>query len=237
MLLWAVSLGQALGSQSVSLAWDPSPDTNVVGYFLHYGTSSGSYPSRIDVGNTTNATVPGLKEGAVYYFVATAYNAAGLESDPSNELLFTVPGILKMSPRSSSTKPASLAFPVAVGQNYFLEASEDLKFWHPVWVTVGSTNGWIQFQDPQSAYLPRRFYRLAMVPPATIKLIRGATRQSPVSVMFPAVVGRNYILQASQDLRTWQQIWTTTGTTNGWIQFQDLQSPALPQRFYRVVIY
>ncbi len=236
-LFWVIGALRVFAVQSVSLAWDPSPDTNVVGYFLHYGTASGSYPNRIDVGNTTNAAVPGLIEGRVYYFVATAYNAAGLESDPSNELMFTVPGILKLTRALSPGAPASVAFPAALGQNYFLEASENLKSWHPVWVTVAATNGWLQFQDPQSAYLPQRFYRLAMVAPATIKLTPGSTPQSPVTVNFPAVVGRTYVLQASTDLNSWQQIWTTSVATNGWVQFQDLQSPALPKRFYRLVLY
>ncbi len=227
----------AMGSQSVSLAWDPSPDMNVVGYIVHYGTASGSYPNRLDIGNTTNATVSGLQEGIAYYFVATAYNAAGLESDPSNELRFTVPGILKLIPKAVAGAAAKVAFPVALGQSYFLEASEDLKLWHPVWVTVSATNGWIQFQDPQSAYLPQRFYRLAMVGPATIKLSPGATPQSPVTVSFPAVVGRTYVLQASIDLDSWQPILTTSVGTNGWVQYLDQQSPALPRRFYRLLLY
>src|ERR1700750_3075795 len=65
----------AQGDQSVSLAWNASPDTNVVGYVLYYGTSSGNYTNRIDMGTNTTATIDGLKNpGTNYYFAATAYN-------------------------------------------------------------------------------------------------------------------------------------------------------------------
>ena len=38
-----------------------------------------------NVGNTLKATVQGLDEGTRYYFVATSYDASGLESAFSNE--------------------------------------------------------------------------------------------------------------------------------------------------------
>jgi hypothetical protein len=78
------------GDQSVSLAWNPSADTNVVGYALYYGTTSSNYTTRIDVGTNTSATVAGLKNpGTAYFFAATAYNSSQLESIPSNEATFT----------------------------------------------------------------------------------------------------------------------------------------------------
>jgi hypothetical protein len=77
--------------QSVTLAWNASADTNVVGYNVYYGTSSGAYTSKIDVGGATNATINNLTEGVTYYFAATAYNIIGLESDYSAEVSYTVP--------------------------------------------------------------------------------------------------------------------------------------------------
>jgi hypothetical protein len=73
----------------VGLAWDPSPDPNVVGYAIYYGTNSGSYQTRIPLGSQTNATVQISTNGATYYFVATAYTIDGVESLPSNEVSYT----------------------------------------------------------------------------------------------------------------------------------------------------
>jgi len=76
--------------QTVTLAWDQEADPSVAGYRVYFGTSSGDYSRRIDVGNTPSAAIPNLTVGTTYYFVVTAYDASGLESAPSQEVSFTV---------------------------------------------------------------------------------------------------------------------------------------------------
>jgi hypothetical protein len=78
-------------SQQVTLMWDPNTEPDLDGYKLYYGNTSGTYPNVIDVGNTETYTVNGLVPGETYYFAATAYTTAGLESGLSNELVYTVP--------------------------------------------------------------------------------------------------------------------------------------------------
>jgi len=74
-LKWSAPTTNADGSQLTDLA----------GFKIHYGTAPGSHPQTIDVGNVTTYQVENLPKGATYYFVITAYNQAGVESDPSNE--------------------------------------------------------------------------------------------------------------------------------------------------------
>lgn len=81
----------AFATQNVSLAWDASPDPDVVGYYIYYGAASGDFTNRVSVGNVTSTTVSNLVEGALYFFAATARNTSGLESDFSNEVTYTVP--------------------------------------------------------------------------------------------------------------------------------------------------
>jgi len=81
----------AFGAGSVTLAWDPSADPLVVGYNVYYGGASGTYTNEISSGNATNATIAGLVPGATYYFAATTYNAAGMESSFSSEVSYLVP--------------------------------------------------------------------------------------------------------------------------------------------------
>jgi hypothetical protein len=164
LLLCAIGGLTAWAGQSVTLAWDPSADTSVVGYALYYGTSSRTYPNRVDVGSVTNATISGLQEGVVYYFVATAYNVASLESIPSNEVTFLVPGIVKLMASPTPTNPPCVSFPVAPGRSYILQASQDLETWQPIWTTTGTTNGWVYFMDaqPPQPFYPQRFYRLVL---------------------------------------------------------------------------
>lgn len=74
---------------STTFSWNANTESNIAGYRLYYGTSSGKYTSSIDVGNTTSVTPSTLTNGQAYCAVVTAYNTSGLESLPSNEVAFT----------------------------------------------------------------------------------------------------------------------------------------------------
>ena len=91
VLVSLLLLALSAAAESVTLAWSPSPDSTVTGYFVYYGTASGSYTTKVNVLSGSQATINGLTPGVTYYFAATAYNAAGLESDPSNEIYYRPP--------------------------------------------------------------------------------------------------------------------------------------------------
>lgn len=88
LLLAAISAGAA---PTVSLAWEPSPDADVVKYRLYCGPSTGTYSFSRDLGNVTNTVFTNMVAGGHYWFVVTAINAGGAESDPSNEIDLAVP--------------------------------------------------------------------------------------------------------------------------------------------------
>ncbi|WDT78943.1 MAG: fibronectin type III domain-containing protein [Candidatus Manganitrophus sp.] len=67
------------------LSWTPNTDSDLAGYKVYYGTVSRRYGAPITVGNQTAYTVTGLGLGT-YYFVLSAYDAAGNESAFSNEI-------------------------------------------------------------------------------------------------------------------------------------------------------
>lgn len=75
-----------VGPGHVTLAWDASPDASVTGYAILQGTSSGTWPVRIDVGTALTVRVSNLLDAATYFWVAIAYTAEGVESLPSNEV-------------------------------------------------------------------------------------------------------------------------------------------------------
>jgi hypothetical protein len=81
-------------STTITLAWDPSPDADVEGYLVHQGETQGSYDHSMTApaGESPTFVVAGLELGTEYFFAATAYNSAGLQSDYSNVVAFT-PGI------------------------------------------------------------------------------------------------------------------------------------------------
>jgi hypothetical protein len=78
--------------QTATLSWNPSvPASSVAGYYLYYGSASGNYTNRIDVGLNTTGIANNLPAGGTFYFVTTAYNSAGVESGYSNEAVWHCP--------------------------------------------------------------------------------------------------------------------------------------------------
>ena len=73
-------------SVSAVVAWDPNTESDLMGYKLYVGTSSGVYGSPIDVGNFTDYEVSNLEPGRTYYFSVTAYDLSGNESTYSDEI-------------------------------------------------------------------------------------------------------------------------------------------------------
>jgi hypothetical protein len=76
---------------SVDLNWDPPTTnmngtslTNLAGYKVYMGTTTGNLTLLSDVGNTTTYTVTNLPAGSTVYFAVTAYDSTGNESDLSN---------------------------------------------------------------------------------------------------------------------------------------------------------
>ena len=73
--------------QSATLAWDPSPGTNVIAnYNLYYGVASAPYTNVVAAGTNTTMSISNLVAGTTYYFAATAVDTSGLESDYSTEV-------------------------------------------------------------------------------------------------------------------------------------------------------
>jgi hypothetical protein len=75
---------------SAVVAWDPNTESDLMGYKLYVGTSSGVYGSPIDVGNFTDYEVRNLEPGRTYYFSVTAYDLSGNESSFSDEISNTL---------------------------------------------------------------------------------------------------------------------------------------------------
>jgi microcompartment protein CcmK/EutM len=68
------AFGAGASAAQVSVAWDPSPDSDAAGYTVHWGNGSGNYTASQDVGASLQHTVVGLNEGKTYYFAVTAYD-------------------------------------------------------------------------------------------------------------------------------------------------------------------
>lgn len=154
-------LASAHAERSVSLAWSPSPDPSVAGYYVYSREENASTATRVSAGPNTQATVTGLKEGLQYSFTVTAYNASGTESAPSNEAFWTVPVPLNLLAGLPPGFFSRLQFPAAPGHWYELQASTNLKNWTTIWQSgTATTYSWTEVNDTKSGSYKSRFYRL-----------------------------------------------------------------------------
>lgn len=76
---------------STTLTWDASttnadgtPLTDLAGYKVYFGNSSGSYTVSVDIGNLTGVIISNLEPGT-WCFAVTAYDTSGNESEYSDE--------------------------------------------------------------------------------------------------------------------------------------------------------
>lgn len=92
----------AFGADTVGLQWDASPSAGVANYRIRYGNFPGIYHSQNQVApRDLDTLVTNLAYGT-WYFVASAVLTNGLESEPSNEVVWTnrvfVPINLRLTP-------------------------------------------------------------------------------------------------------------------------------------------
>lgn len=148
----------------VTLAWDPPTVTsNLVGYVVYYGTTSGSYSGSTNVGNVTTATVQGLTPSTTYYFAASSVDNRGYISDYSTEISYLTPDPVPTLPslgsvavtRNVTTSPLAITLgPGGSETNWILSAtSSDPLIIANSGLTLGgsSTNRWITLTPVQDA--------------------------------------------------------------------------------------
>ena len=82
-----------VGTGSVTLSWqapttnaDGTPLTDLAGYRVYYGETSGGYTDVVTVGNYTSASIGSLPTGKTLYFAVTAFSTSGNQSAFSSEV-------------------------------------------------------------------------------------------------------------------------------------------------------
>jgi len=75
-----------------NLVWDESPESNVEGYYLYYGTESENYTVSVQVIGKSVTSYPiadlSFTPGQTYYIAITAYTDTGEEGEYSNEVIY-----------------------------------------------------------------------------------------------------------------------------------------------------
>ncbi len=161
-VLWLVTaMAMPVGAgQNLVLEWTPSDDPTVRGYKIYFQNLNSTNVASLDAGAVTLFTLTNLPEASTYSIYATAYDAEGLESDPSNTLQFTVP----LGPITTRVTLDPLARPVMTfdieavpDKPVSLQSSTNLVDWVTLFTSEPGQS--LSCQVTNSSTDVRKFYR------------------------------------------------------------------------------
>lgn len=69
-----------------TISWNANTESDLAGYYVYHGTSSGIYPDRVTLGLVTTYQWSGLTGGQTHYFAVAAFDTSLNESAKSAEV-------------------------------------------------------------------------------------------------------------------------------------------------------
>jgi len=125
----------AIAEGSINLAWNANNESDLAGYRIYYGLTSGRYANSVFVGNVTSQTINNLSGGVTYYFAVTALDQAGNESQPSSEVSVTLTNttplpllISAVAATNLTTSSATISWNTDRAANSQIEFGLDTKY-------------------------------------------------------------------------------------------------------------
>jgi hypothetical protein len=227
-----------LAAQSVTLAWDPSVETNLAKYSLYYGVSRGTYSTQLEVStNSAMATVSNLLAGQTYFFVVTARDVDGLKSVPSNEVSYKVP-------RATNSPPVAMGVTIQAQEDQSALAGTDpegdpltdMLLSRPVSGTFSGTAPPLTARAMGDNGTVSESARVNItVLDLTLRI--SVRADGAVALIIPqgALVAGGYDAEASEDLRTWTRLGPFQPGNVAAFYFDESPVGGRERRFYRSV--
>ena len=241
LVLLAALLPCSTIAVNVTLGWNPSTSPNIAGYNVHYGLASGNYTVKVPAGTNTSARITGLVEGQTYYFVVTVYNTAGIESIPSNEVGYTIPGVAAPGSLWIQTDPvtgspvlkwnASPSPNVAGYKIYYhttngsqpelvfsgnatsMALSNLAQATNGYFVVTAYNNSGQESTNTTSIVSTIPSTSVAQAPVLSLKQTSAAGLPNVFSVTASGAIPQTWALEASTDLHSWGTVTTGSNTT------------------------
>jgi uncharacterized protein (TIGR02597 family) len=169
----ALLLGWSAKATDVTLAWNANTESDLAGYFIYYAPTNSSV-QRADAGRTTSITLRSLSPGTTYKFYATAYNTAGLESDPSQQVIYKVPD--NITPQDSGAMfqivgivdngaGEKVQFKSVSGDSYAVDMTDGFPGgWQTLASGIAGTGGTVEINDATAGNSTKRIYRIRNTP-------------------------------------------------------------------------
>jgi len=229
----------------ITLAWSAAPDPDVAGYAVYYGLVSQSAVTRVNVGANLSCKITNLIANLTYRIYAVSYNAAGLESIPSDELLYTPPVTVAppAGPRVQLTKQADgsmrLNYTATPGRICGIQfaATPNPPFWQTLTNVTATSLSNVVAVDISAKQVPQRFYRVALSPQPLLSAVP-ITRQADGNMLLrgtaPPGASCRVLYATKPNPTSWLTRATVLADAEGRITYLDTTAKNASSRFYRV---
>jgi hypothetical protein len=237
--------GQAVTNAApITLGWDPSSDPGVQGYAVYYGPTTAGNLTRIPTGTNLFCRLTNLVVGTTYRIYAVSYSALGVESLPSNEVLYkpTVPAlpVPRLQITQLSNRNMRLQYPAPAAGSYAVQfaATPDAPQWQTLTNVVIGAATEIAVTDLTARKVSQRFYRIAH---SAQPLVVGTqvTRESNGAMKLSGLVAPEAYVQVqfTPVLGTpWTPLGNVFADAEGRFAYTDHTASTTGNRFYRFVV-
>lgn len=172
LLVWIGSISLL---NAVTLLWNRNPETNVIGYRIHWGTNgSRMYDRVVDVGNLITGKVR-TGQGMMHWFAITAYDSDGLESGYSAEVTYYHP------PYTNTPRFFTMRVPA---NKWWIQRGPQLNSVTNWFSVTGPTNITVWATNGPSMFLTRQAFFTSLAKTTTTK---GAGAKAQMAKKAPVV--------------------------------------------------
>lgn len=158
------SVRAAQTAAPLTLAWNAPNDLTVKGYAVYYGPTNQPTTNRLDVGITNSVTILNMQANVTYRLYAVSYNAKGVESVPSNQLLVSQAAVSRVKIAKQTNGSMKLTFSAAPGTASQVQyaSSPTGATWRNLGSTTTDAGGNGTMIDTTASQATSRFYRIAV---------------------------------------------------------------------------
>jgi hypothetical protein len=230
-----------LYSIPVTLAWNPADDAAVSGYAVYYGPTNQPATNRIDAGLNSTVTLFDLHANVGYKVYAVSYNAAGVESLPSNDLLLTLPALSRLQlarQADGSMQLSGKAAPRTVCTVLFAPTPQP-AFWQPLTQTRADAVGNLIALDISAHQVKSRFYRVVLGTQPLLgemRIQRLPDGNMVLSGKAPPGASCRVLYASTPNAPDWKALKNITADPEGNVSAIDTPSGVLTCRFYRMAM-
>lgn len=231
----------AIIADPVKLSWSSASDASVKGYIIYYGATNQPTTNRIVTGTNLTVTLDNLQADVTYKIYATSYNAAGVESPPSNQVLLTAKAIPRLNLSRQANGSMKLDYKASPGAVCAVQFSANMKpeSWRTLTNVTADLVGGIIVTDSSAAQVMRRFYRVALSPQpliSAISIIR--LPDSKIQLSFTAPPGARCEIEyvTSSSSTNWKFLVYATADAEGNVTLIDPGASSVTSRFYRATL-